>query len=233
MLTLPAWAFTCLGVQVFGDTLENKQSMSLRFFVVHTSVFGLFSKTKTRKQFFEMDKTKIFSYFLTAVTVLALTACNGVRNLVVPHAVSSADAIPAAALNLQKGDYDILASVTETASVTAKYSGSSLDIASGDGDFAYKFGFDKKTGWTLRSFKGTANFGYLQTDAGGIAEMPEAEEFARRVAIARLIETVKDYGADGVLEPIVTTRVSNAGNNKVEYQASATAKIVKIHPTTK
>ena len=85
----------------------------------------------------------------------------------------------------------------------------------------------------MKRFRGTATFGYLQSDASSPEEMPEAEEFARRVAIARLIETVKDYGADAVLEPIITTRASNAGHNTVEYQATATAKIVKIHPTTK
>lgn len=180
-----------------------------------------------------MNKSKLFLAIISLILASAMTSCNGVRNLVVPHAVSTADAIPAAALNLAKGDYDIMASVTETASVIAKYSGKSLTIQSGDGDFAYLFGFDKKTGWCLKKFKGTANFGYLQSDVRNFEEMPEAEEFARRVAIARLIETVKDYGADGVLEPIVTTRASNAGHNMVEYQATVTAKIVKINPTTK
>ncbi len=167
------------------------------------------------------------------IATISLTSCSGVKNLVIPHAVSSADAIPAAALNLVKGDYDIMTSVTETASVIASYSGSTLSIKSGDGDFAYHFSFDNKNGWSLRKFSGTATFGYLQSEVARSEDMPEAEEFARRVAIARLIDTVKDYGADGVLEPIVTTRASNVGHNTVEYQASVTAKIIKIHPTTK
>lgn len=180
-----------------------------------------------------MGKIKNFTTLIVVVFTLSLTSCTGVRNLVVPHAVSSADAIPAAALNLVKSDYDIMSSVTESASVIAQYSGQSLTIKSGDGDFAYYFSFDNKKGWSLRKFSGTATFGYLQSDVASPEAMPEAEEFARRVAIARLIETVKDYGADGVLEPIVTTRASNAGHNTVEYQASVTAKIVKIHPSTK
>lgn len=178
-----------------------------------------------------MGKFKFLATAFAVAATISLSSCGGQRNLVVPHAVSSADAIPANALNLVKGDYDIMASVTETASVTAKYSGKSLTIKSGDGDFAYFFSYDKKTGWSLKKFSGTATFGYLQSEASSPEAMPEAEEFARRVAIARLIETVKDYGADGVLEPIVTTRATNAGHNTVEYQASVTAKIVKIHPT--
>ncbi|MDE5811942.1 MAG: hypothetical protein K2G64_00975 [Muribaculaceae bacterium] len=180
-----------------------------------------------------MGKSKLFNIVASLAFVLTLASCSGPRNLIVPHAVNSADAISVAGLNLQKGDYDILASVTETASVTAKYTGNSLVITSGDGDFAYYFNFNPKKGWTLNRFSGAATLGYFLSDAQSPSEMPEAEEFARRVAIARLIETVKDYGADGVLEPIITTRASNAGNRVIEYQASATAKIVKIHPTTK
>lgn len=180
-----------------------------------------------------MFKSKIFTAIILAVIIFTFYSCTSVRNLVVPHAVSSAEVIPATALNLTKGSYDILASVTETASVTAKYSGTALTILSGDGDFAYYFKYDKKIGWSLNKFSGTATFGYLQTESSNPESMPEAEEFARRVAIARLIETVKDYGADSVLEPIVTTRATNSGKNTVEYQASVTAKIVKIYPTAK
>lgn len=175
-------------------------------------------------------KIILASAILAAVTLM--TSCGGQKNLIIPRAVSSADAISVGALNLQKGDYDILNTVTETASVTATYSSTSLKLISEDGDFSYKFKFNKSMGWTLTSFHGTATFGYLLQDASYNAEdLPSAEEFARRVAIARLIEAVKDYGADGVLEPIVTTRASNTGKNAVEYQATVTAKIVKIHTT--
>lgn len=178
-----------------------------------------------------MGKTKFLSIISAAAILIGLSSCSGTKNLIVPHSVSTAEAIPAQALNLKKGDYDILASVTQSASVTAKYSGKSMVITSGDGDFAYYFSFDSKSGWTLNKFSGTANFGYLMPEGTQFNEMPEAEEFARRVAIARIIEVVKDYGADAVLEPIVTTRATNAGKNTVEYQAIVTAKIVKIHTT--
>lgn len=180
-----------------------------------------------------MDKKQFLSLAFIAMTMLfALTSCGGQKSLIVPRAVSTAEAIPAAALNLQKGDYDILASVTETASITAQYSAKQLKIQSGDGEFSYTFAYDKKTGyWNLKSFSGTATFGYLMTDTELSASLPSAEEFARRVAIARLIDTIKDYGADGALEPIVSTRASNVRRGTVEYQASVTAKIVKIHPS--
>lgn len=178
-----------------------------------------------------MDFKKCLSAFAVVITMLALNSCGGQKNLVIPRAVSTAEAIPAAALNLQKGEYDILNSVTETASITATYSNNSLKIVSGDGDFSYTFKFDFKSGWRLDKFSGTATFGYLIQDTKGYANIPDAEEFARRVAISRLIDVIKDYSADGALEPIVTTRASNVKKNVVEYQATVTAKIVKIHTT--
>ena len=180
-----------------------------------------------------MKKTNKILAILAGVVMMALSSCNGTKNLVVPHGVNTADAIPASALNLQKGQYDILQTISESASVTAQYKGTSLTIKSGDGAFAYYFTFDNKTGWTLKSFSGTATLGYYLTEESTVGDMPQAEEFARRVAIAKLIEQVKDYGGDGILEPIITTRVSNAGDKTVEYQATATAKIVKIHSTTR
>lgn len=179
----------------------------------------------------------MFKKFLCGAVVLAslvLTSCGGEKSLIVPHSVSSSEVVTPEGLNLQKGQYDIMKSVTETASVTVKYGNSSIKVMSGDGEFSYTFEQDKKKGWVLKSFSGAANFGYL----GNVTKSSDAallggEEFARRVAIARLINDIKDYGADGALEPIVITRASNAGKNTVEYQATVTAKIVKIHTTSK
>lgn len=176
-------------------------------------------------------KSKLILVAVAIVTALAFTSC-GSSSLLVPRAISTAEIVPAQALNLQKGSYDIMASVTETSSVTVKYSKNAMEVKSGDGVFSYNFALGKM-GWELKKFQGIATFGYLTSDIEGSSVMPSGEEFARRVAISRLIEQVKDYGADGVLEPIVTTRASNIGKNQVEYQAIVTSKLVKIHPTTK
>lgn len=181
-----------------------------------------------------MNKKFLFLASALLMTLATLTSCNSQKSLIVPRSVSSVEAIPVAALNLQKGGYDILQSVTETASVSAQYGGDILKVQDGNGEFSYTFRFDKKAGWVLDKFSGTANFGYLLSDVENNAEaLPDAEEFACRVAIARLIDSVKDFGADGVISPVVTTRATNAGHKKVEYQATVTAKIVKIKPTAK
>lgn len=168
---------------------------------------------------------------MACAAFLFLTSCGGQKNLIIPHAVSTANAISMGSLNLNKGQYEILNTVTETASVSVKYSYNGMTIKSLEGDFAYWFGFKPKTGWYLNKFSGTAQFGYLANEPGINSDFPDAEEFARRVAISKLIDVIKDYGADGALEPIVTTRATNSGKNEVEYHATASAKIVKIHST--
>lgn len=171
----------------------------------------------------------VFSLIMSVLIV----SCGSHKCLIVPRAVSTSESVPAGALNLHKGDYEILKTITETASVTVKYGNNEIKVISGDNEFQYNFKFNPKTGWVLKSFSGTANFGYLTSDIQNYVELPEGEEFARRVAIARLINDIKDFGADGALEPIVTTRASNVGRNTVEYQATVTAKIVRINTTTK
>lgn len=184
-----------------------------------------------------MDKKiyKLVSVVLLTFAALSiLSSCGSQKSLIVPRSVSTVEVIPVEALNLQKGGYDILASITETAAVIAEYGGNCLKIKDSNGEFSYTFLFDKNAGWILSKFSGTANFGYLLSDVKNDAQsLPDAEEFARRVAISRLIESVKDFGADGVISPIVTTRASNAGNKVVEYNATVTAKVIKIKPTAK
>lgn len=175
---------------------------------------------------------KIFSLLfpLTAVFALFFTSCGSSNKaLIVPYAVSTVETVPVEALNLQKGDYSILSSVTETASVRAVYRKDELKITSGDGDFAYTFVYKKDEGWSLKSFSGAATFGYLVSAVDSSQELPQAEEFARKVATAKIIEHVKDYGADGVIEPVVTMRASNVSKNEVEYQATVTARLFKIN----
>lgn len=180
-----------------------------------------------------MTKKIILGAVLSLLISVVFTSCGGPKALIVPCAISTSETVPAEALNLQKGDYEILKTITETASVTVKYSKNKIKVMSGDNEFTYNFQFDSKTGWKLKSFSGVATFGYLSSDVDKYGDLPQGEEFARRVAISRLINDIKDYGADGALEPIVTTRASNVSGNTVEYQATVTAKIVKIHTTTK
>lgn len=163
---------------------------------------------------------------------LVLQSCGSSRKyLVVPHSVSTASTVAAKDLKLQEGQYEVLRTITETASVICEYKGSSIILTSGEGDFRYTFTLTKD-GWILSKFVGAASLGYFSSDfQAQETEVPNAEEFARRVAMARIIRAAKDYEADAVVEPIVVSNVTNLNTNKIEITSIVSAKIIVIKPT--
>ena len=177
-------------------------------------------------------KSVVKRTLLTAVSlvaVLGLVSCGtGRKYLVIPHSVSSAAAVTVDDLNLSKNDYQVLKSITETASVICEYKGDQIIISDGNGEFKYKF-VQTKSGWVLSSFDGAASLGYFTKDFENRPnEVPNAEEFARRSAMARIIRAAKDYQADGVVEPVVISSANNVGRNKVEYVSTVSAKLISI-----
>lgn len=166
----------------------------------------------------------------TFAIFLAFTSCKSKQQvLTIPHSISTADATTIASLRLPSDNYDILNTVTETASVSCKYDGSKITITSNDGEFRYEFQQNQDGNWNLKSFAGVASFGYLSSDYNNPQNvMPDAEIFARRVAIAKVIAAVSDFGADGIIEPIVVTQASQEDRNTVVYSAKVSAKIIKL-----
>lgn len=174
-------------------------------------------------------KNTITACVLAIAGAAMLQSCGSEKNLLIPHSVSTAAVTTVKDLNLTKGQYDILQTITESASVTCEYRGNTIRINSGEGDFSYRFEFDKKAGWTLASFSGAAALGYFTDDYNDApAAAPCPEEFARSVAMARIISAAADFGADGIVEPLTMTTASNAGNNKVEYRATVRAKLIVL-----
>jgi len=161
-----------------------------------------------------------------------LSSCGGAKNLLIPHSVSTAPVTTIHDLSLKEGQYDILRTVSESASVRCEYKGNTINIYSGDGEFSYKFKFDDKKGWRLASFDGAADLGYFATDIEEVAsEAPRPEEFSRRVAMAKIIKAVSDYSADGIIEPITVTNSANVGSRTVEYTSTVRAKLVVVKPS--
>lgn len=177
-----------------------------------------------------LNKNALWASLTAVLIALCLQSCGGARKyLVVPHSVSTMSSVPLADLNLKPGDYEVLKTITETASVVCEFKDDEIKVLSGDGDFSYTFKMDPKSGWSLKSFQGAAAFGYFASDyESKPEEAPNVEEFSRRVALARIITLARDYGADAVIEPICVTRASNAGNRKVEFSSTVSAKLIVI-----
>ncbi len=45
----------------------------------------------------------------------------------------------------------------------------------------------------------------------------------------RLINVAKTNGADGIIEPIVSTNVEQSGKDDILYKTTVEAKIIKLH----
>jgi uncharacterized protein YbjQ (UPF0145 family) len=54
-----------------------------------------------------------------------------------------------------------------------------------------------------------------------------AEEIVRRLALYRLISLAKEYGADALFEPTITTMASSKGKT-ISYTTEASAKLIKL-----
>lgn len=180
-------------------------------------------------------KKNLKSLFLSAVaaiSVMSLSSCGSGRSyLVIPHSVSTASAVTVDNLNLTKGDYEVLNSITESASVVCEYKGDQIRIRGNNDEFVYTFNLGK-TGWYLKSFSGAASLGYFTSDfVDQVKEIPDAEEFARRAAMARIILAAKDYKADGVVEPVIISSANNIGKNTIEYTSTVSAKLISLKTT--
>ncbi len=163
---------------------------------------------------------------------LFMQSCGGSKSLIVPHSISTASAVKVSDLDLKAGQYEILQTIVETASITCEYKDKEIKIV-GD-DFSYRFEFNEKKGWSLKSFSGAASLGYFLTDVTNentLDNTPRPEEFSRRVAMARIINAASDFGADGIIEPITTTVSSDAGKRKVEFTSTVRAKLISIKKT--
>lgn len=174
-------------------------------------------------------KNALIGCITVVVGGLMLQSCRSEQNLLVPHSVSTVGVTTVKDLDLKSGQYQILKTISESASVICEYKSNSIKITSGDGDFSYKFLFDTRSGWKLESFTGAASLGYFTNDFNyAKSSMPSPEEFSRRVAMARIIDAVADLNADGIIEPITVTSASNIGNKKVEYRTTVRAKLISI-----
>lgn len=172
---------------------------------------------------------KILFLSVSLLFLFGANSCGKKNYLLIPHSVSEIHPVLVKDLDLNRNDYIILKNITESSSVVCKYEGKNLTITDSDGAFKYKFKFQDNTGWNLSSFSGIASFGYF-TDDFEPKELKSVngEEFARHQAMAKVIAAARDYDADGVIEPVITTSAVNLGHNEVEYTSTVSAKLIAI-----
>ena len=171
------------------------------------------------------------NYIVIAFSVVMLTSCFSSReSLIVPRAVSTITTGSLKDLNLQRGDYQIINTVTAEASIACKSnkSGTEISIIGVDDDFRLEYTKDKKGGWKGQ-FSGVVRAGYMD-DAFSTTEVEvfDPAEIANRLAIYRLISQVKLVGGDAMLTPAILTETEQKGNT-IYYKTTASAKAIVIN----
>lgn len=169
-------------------------------------------------------KRLLFALILLVVS----TSCSQV---ILPRAINTVNAVSLDELNLVRSDYKILNTVTADALVyySTSADGKIVTIQCPEDNFALKY-IKTKKGWNSE-FKGVAKMGYLANDyMDSNSEMVSPEDVARRLAIYKLINEVKLSGADGVIEPIISTNVESGKNaREIVFKTSVSAKIIKLN----
>jgi len=198
---------------------------SPRFLFVRISRFrGLHPKFINRQTIEKMKKL-----LLLAFCGVAFASCSPAKRIIMPQAVNTINTAVLADLNLEREDYEILNTVTAEAMIDYSYNkqGTKTEIVDQDGEFsmeftAGKFGFACK-------HNGILKLGYLQNDyQGTMTNIMQPEDVVRRLAIYRLVNIAREYGADAIIEPTVSTNVEQTDKQTITYKSTITAKIIKL-----
>ena len=171
--------------------------------------------------------------FILLLCPFALVSC--AYQTIVPRAVNTVNTAPLADLNLTRGDYEVLNTVSAEASIIYTTNAQGTKIEMGDGsEFSLEYNLSRSgrlaAYWDCK-YSGIVRLGYLHADyadaqtAGSII-LPE--DLARRLAIYRLINEVEQYGGDAIIEPTIATNVEQTGKRSIVYKTRVTAKIIKI-----
>ncbi len=149
---------------------------------------------------------------------------------IIPKAVNTINTAQLADLNLTRGDYEVLNTISAEAVINYSQNGSNIKISSDDDEFSLScFPLPKKKGWQI-TYTGIMLQGYLHGDYANRNDddIPQPENIARRMAIYRLINIAKQYGGDAIIEPTVATNVEQTDKKTIVYKTTVTAKVIKI-----
>ncbi len=178
---------------------------------------------------------------MTMACILVLTSCGGgpkkIAQRIVPTAVNTINSVGLSELNLKHGtDYTIMSTITAEATVlySEQRKGEKVIMKEENGEFKLVYEVDQETDrWRLVDFEGIARFGFLTNDDFGESYSTRDPEYVtRNAAIYRLINQAKVRGADGVIEPIVSTNVEQRGK-QIVFRATVSAKMIKLKADAK
>lgn len=188
----------------------------------------------TMKQFF-----RFCGVMLTVAFMMTSCSTNTIipDDIEMPIAINTINSVNLRELNLQHGtDYTILNTVSADATViySTQKKGKKITIEEENREFKIVWEYNDKTGKMRREdFEGIARFGFLSNDYDRVFTKKIAPEYiVRNLAIYRLINQAKVRGADGVIEPVISTSAEARGNDVI-FKTTVTAKLMKLNADSK
>ena len=175
----------------------------------------------------KMDK-KLISRLLPLCIMLCFGVTAKAQSSLIPTtAISNMPVITIQDMNLERSDYTILKSISATASVNSDNKKSKRTITEENNDDIVKH--DGERYLEYEECEGIIRLGYIGSTNiyNSESNYIPAEEIVRRLALYRLINLAKEYGADALFEPTITT-TATSDNNTLTYKTEASAKLIKI-----
>ena len=165
-----------------------------------------------------------------AVLLIALinTSCKSIqKTYIVPNAINTVNSVELNELNLVAGDYEILNTITSEAIIKATIKENNAEIHEENGEFSLYYK-DKGLGMFLNKYSGVVRQGYLDN----VYSRTNFNEFnpeviAIRLASYRAINIAQQYGSDGLIEPIISTKAEQKGN-EIIFKTTVTAKLIQL-----
>ncbi len=179
-----------------------------------------------------MKKISLFRTLMFFCFLLCYTALFAQESLIPATAISNIPTVSFRELNLNRNDFSILKTISTTAVVNTDNKRTKRTISEANGEFTiiYKrikhdgkrfLEYDECEGIIRLGFLGSTNIYTSDSDY-----LP-AEEIVRRLALYRLISIAKEYGADALFEPTITTTATST-KKTITYKTEASAKLIKI-----
>ena len=184
-------------------------------------------------------KQKFLIFATLLVALITITSCHTqqVVRKRIPVAVNTVNSVRLDELNLKHGtDYTIVNTITAEATViySENRKGEKITLREENGEFKITYEYNsEKDDWYCTDFEGVARFGFLTNDDyNQDYSLDEPEYVVRNVAIYRLINASKVRGADGVIEPVISTNVEQQGK-EIVFKTTVSAKLIKLKTDAK
>lgn len=187
-----------------------------------------------------MFKNKHLYAAILLATAFVMVSCGGPKKVaqrIIPTAVNTINSVGLSELNLKHGtDYTIVNTITSDATVlySEQKKGEQVTIKEENGEFKLVYRYDNEyEKWCIVDFDGIARFGFLSNDEGRVSLREiDPENVARNFAIYKLINASKVRGADGVIEPVISTNVEQRGK-EIVFKTTVSAKLIKLKTDAK